>query len=116
MTECVDIAFGYTQNIRDLSSANLPRSTIFVNEVLESEKLKVIKFETVIGITDSYEELHQFHKHHHMKSPQPNDKDYKKDSLGRRYRGFPINYGSALDEHVASHSVTVPRYLVVFQP
>ena len=68
MTECIDVAFGYTQNKRkDLSKR--PRSTIFVNEVLESEKLKVITFETILGNYDTSEELHQFHKHHNIKSP-----------------------------------------------
>ena len=115
MTECPDVAFGYTQNRRkDLSKR--PRSTIFVNEVLESEKLKVITFETVIGIKDTYEELHQFHKHHNVKSPQPGDKDYKKDSLGRRYRSFPVTSSDYMDEYVARDSVTIPRYLIVFQP
>ena len=51
-----------------------------------------------------------------MKIPQPSDKDYKKDSLGRRYRNFPITNRHLFDEHVASDSVTIPRYLIVFQP
>ena len=73
MTKFVDIAFGYTQNkIKDLSKR--PRSTIFVNEVLESEKLKVLKFKTILGY-DTSEELYQFHKSHHEKSPQPNETD-----------------------------------------
>ena len=113
MTECVDIAFGYTQNKRkDLSKR--PLSTIFVNEVLESEKLKVLKFKTILGF-DTDEELYQFHKHHHEKSPQPNETDYKKDTLGRRYRNVPFTTGKhRMDEYVARDSVTIPRYLIVF--
>ena len=115
MTECLDIAHGYTQNnIKD--SSKRPRSTIFVNEVLESEKLKVIKIKTILNNYDTYEELYQFHKHHHVKSPQPGDKDYKKDSLGRRYRSFPVTSSDYMDEYVARDSVTIPRYLIVFQP
>ena len=115
MTECVDVAYGYSQNKRD-KFFNSPRSTIFVNEVLESEKLKIIKFKTILGIRDTYEDLHQFHKHHHVKSPQPTDKDYTKDSLGRRYRNLPIDGSNLFDEYVARDSVTIPRYLIVLQP
>ena len=113
MTECIDVAFGYTQNKRkDLSKR--PLSTIFVNEVLESEKLKVLKFKTILGF-DTDEELYQFHKHHHEKSPQPNETDYKKDTLGRRYRNVPFTTGKhRMDEYVARDSVTIPRYLIVF--
>ena len=115
MTECVDIAFGYTQNkAKDLSKR--PRSTIFVNEVLESEKLKVLKFKDIFGINDSSEELHQFHKHHHERSAHTNETDYKKDSLGRRYRNLPVTSNELMDEYVARDSVTIPRYLIVFQP
>ena len=115
MTECLDIAFGYTQNkAKDLSKR--PRSTIFVIEVLDSEKLKVIKFKTIFGNGDTSEELYQFHKHHNIKSQQPSEKDYKKDSLGRRYRNFPITSLQLLDEYVARDSITIPRYLIVFQP
>ena len=115
MTECLDVAFGYTQNEKKDSSKR-PRSTIFVNEVLESEKLKVMKFKTIFGNDDTSEELYQFHKHHHEKSPQPSEEDYKKDSLGRRYRNFPITGRHLFDEYVARDSVTIPRYLIVFQP
>ena len=115
MTECLDIAQGYTQNKRkDLSKR--PRSTIFVIEVLDSEKLKVIKFKTIFGNGDTSEELYQFHKHHNIKSQQPSEKDYKKDSLGRRYRNFPFIGDHIFDEYVARDSVTIPRYLIVFQP
>ena len=113
MTECPDVALVYTQNHR-VGLSDFPLSTIFVNEVLESEKLEVIKFETIIGIKDTHEDLYQFHTHHHVKSQQPSEEDYKKDSIGRKYRSFPIKY--CLDEFVARSSVTIPRYLIVFQP
>ena len=114
MTECLDVAFGYTQNkIKDSSKS--PLRTIFVNEVLESEKLKVVKFKTIIGSGDTYEELHQFRKHQYIESQQPTRKGYKKDSLGRMYRSFSID-GNLFDEYVARDSLTIPRYLIVFQP
>ena len=113
MTECLDVALVYTQNHR-VNLSDFPLSTIFVNEVLESEKLKVVKFKNIFGIKDTHEDLHQFHKHHHVKSPQPGEEDYKKDSIGRRYRSFPIKY--CYDEFVARSSVTTPRYLIVFKP
>ena len=115
MTECLDVAFGYTQNKRKDSSKS-PLSTIFVNEVLESEKLKVITFKNIFGVKDTSEELYQFHKHHYEKSPQPSEKDYKIDSLGRRYRNLPFTGKHLNDEYVARDSVTIPRYLIVFQP
>ena len=113
MTECLDVAHAYTQN-HGVSRSNFFLSTIFVNEVLESEKLKVIKFEKLITVEDTQEELYQFHKYHHVKSPQLTEKDYKQDSIGRRYRSFPVKY--RFDEFVARDSVTIPRYLIVFQP
>ena len=116
MTECIDIAFGYTQNkAKDLSKR--PLSTIFVNEVLESEKLKVFKFKTILENRDISEELHQFHYHHNERNPQPNETDYRKDSLGRRYRNLPFTNGKhTFDEYVARDTLTIPRYLIVFQP
>ena len=110
----LDFECGYTQN-KTKASSKSHLSTIFVNEVLESEKLKVIKFKTILGNIDTSDELHQFQKHHNIKSPQPSEKDYKKDSLGRRYRNFPFNGSSRMDEYVARDSVTIPRYLIVFQ-
>ena len=115
MTECADVAHFYTQNKRDRSSSNLPRSTIFVNEVLKSEKLKVIKFKTALESEDICREHHQFRKHHHTESQQPTKKGYNKDSLGRMYRSVSID-GNVFDEYVARDSVTIPRYLIVFQP
>ena len=84
--------------------------------MLDSEKLKVIKFKTIFGNGDTSEELYQFHKHHNIKSQQPSEKDYKKDSLGRRYISFPFIGDHIFDEYVARDSVTIPRYLIVFQP
>ena len=120
MTECLYIAHGYTKNDR-VDFSELPPSTIFVNEVLESEKLKVVKFNTIIGVKDIQEDLHQFHKHHHIKSLQPTENDYKKDSIGRKYRSYPVTdnwqqSSNCFDEYVARDSVTIPRYLIVFQP
>ena len=115
MTECAGVAHFYTQNKRNRSSSKLPLSTIFVNEVLESEKLKVIKFETFLESEDTFEELHQFRKHQYIESQQPTRKGYKKDSLGRMYSSFSID-GNLFDEYVARDNVTIPRYLIVFQP
>ena len=116
MTECVDIAFGYTQN-KAKGSSKPPRSTIFVNEVLESEKLKVFKFKTILGNKDISEELAQFHFHHSERSAQPNETDYRKDSLGRRYNSRHFNNNKHyFDEYIARDILTIPRYLIVFQP
>ena len=115
MTGCLNVECGYTQN-KTKASSKSHLTTIFVNELLESEKLKVIKFKTILGNIDTSEELHQFHKHHNIKSPQPSEKDYKKDTLGRRYRNFPVTGHHVFDEYVARDSVTIPRYLIVFQP
>ena len=115
MTDCLDVAYGYTQNQRERYSMR-PRCTIFVNEVLESEKLQTIKFKTIFGVEDTHEDLHQFHKHINVRSPQPTESDYKKDILGRRYRNFPLTGKNMQDEYIARDSVTIPRYLIVFQP
>ena len=74
MTECLNVECCYNQNKRkDSSKSHL--STIFLNEVLESEKLKVIKFKIILGNIETSDELHQFHKNHNTKSPQPSEKD-----------------------------------------
>ena len=91
------------------NSSNLPQSTICVNEVLESEKLKVIQFKTILRSEDTNEKLH-----HHIESSQPSENVYKKDWLGRKSWNFSID-GNLFEGYVARHSLTVPRYLIVFQ-
>ena len=115
MTDCSDVAFDYSSNYYNW---NCSRSLIyiFVNEILESEKLQTFKFESTLYMNDNYDELeHQFIKHMHYNSPPLTKKNYKVDLLGRKYRNVKVDDNSLTDEYVADESITIPRYLIVFK-
>ena len=112
MTDCVNIARTYSK-----AKCFSKYQCIFVNEVLESEKLQIIKFESILSIKDvnNVADICQFHKHINRKSPQPAETDYKKDSLGRKYRNVACDFKNIQDEYVARSEVTIPRYLIAFE-
>ena len=113
MTECSYIAYGYSTNIIYLDRSD---SFIFVNEVLESEKLQTYVYNNTLDMRDNDRPLsNSFNKHVHKKSPQIKitEENYKKDLYGRQYRNVAINSKSRLDEFVAEGSVTIPRYLII---
>ena len=85
---------------------------IFVNEVLESEKMQTLDSNYfVIKKVDTKPE-HQFQKHEMFGSKQLSENDYKVDAQGRRYRNVPHNRYSSKNEYLADESITIPRYLI----
>ena len=107
MTDCVGAAALYCGRFNE-------NSYIFVNEVLKSESLKLIKHSRNERKfkRDSKPE-HQFEKHVYGGSQQLTEKNFKEDSLGRKYRNIAV---SEEDEYVADESLVVPRYLIVVCP
>ena len=107
MTDCSEVALGYSN--KDMNSYD--RYFVFVNEVLESEKLQTFNSDSK-DITDvSIKTKHQFKKYTNKSSPQPTIGDYIVDFEGRRYVNTPKR--SSSDEYIAEASVTIPRYLIV---
>ena len=105
MTESANIA-----SIHSLKIAN-SNTCILVNEVLESEKLEIIKYKLFNLKTDAKPD-HRFEKHEFMAS---NTATYKKDALGRMYREVANDRSGiiSLDVYLADESLVVPRYLIV---
>ena len=62
---------------------------IFVNEILESEKLQIFKFNLVDAKDNSFELENQFEKHVLNWSSQPTKWDYEANFKGRRYINTP---------------------------
>ena len=115
MTDCSSSAC-YWSNIRMEGNEN---SYIFVNEVLESEKLLTFEHESstqqlLQGFQHSTPK-HPFEKHEIKQSHHITELDYKEDDLGRRYRNVPHNLSSYNDEYIADESLVVPRYLIIFK-
>ena len=112
MTDCFNTANTYTV---DKKGSPSKYRCVFVNEVLESKMMQKIVFDKDVYGKDTDTDFYQFHQHTLQSSPQPTEKDYKKDSLGRRYRNVAVDKISAMDEYVARARVTIPRYLVVYE-
>ena len=116
MTECSDVAFDYSN-----PNGSKLLSYIFVNEVLESEKLQTSTFDDdpwdmLNNKEDNTDErLNPFEKHIRPYSPQPKAEDYREDLLGGKYRNIKIDGLNQLDEFVADDKITIPRYLIVFE-
>ena len=114
MSDCSDVASKYAAT----RFSNNYCLYVFVNEVLESEKLQTLEFDASTYVRYHDTPLkHPFNKHIHKSSHQATEKDYKEDHIGRKYRniGFEHDDSSAYDEYVADESVTIPRYLIIFQ-
>ena len=105
MTDSTFVALGYSAEA-DWKSSN---RYVFVNEVLESDRLETFKFDLGDVKVVDVKPKHLFKKYVHMWSPQPTRGDYKFDFKGRRYVNTP---GSSSDEYVAKASVIIPRYMI----
>ena len=121
MTDCSDTAFVYASTCRNVVDDVIGRylSYVFVNEVLESEKLRTFTFEghELEKDEDNDAELmYPFELHVDVDSRQPGEGDYKEDSLGRKYRNIEIDpEWSHYDEFIADEKITVPRYLIALE-
>ena len=117
MTECSYIAHGYATNKIDIG-LDIDNNFIFVNEVLESEKLQTFVYNSTLDMRDNDKTLsNPFNKHVHKKSThiKITEENYKKDFEGRKYRNVEIGSKEILDEFVAESSVTIPRYLIILK-
>ena len=118
MTDCSRIALMYSciSNNYNTRICNY----VFVNEVLESEKLQTFEIRGVTGVDKDTPLKCQFSKHTYKTSIQATEEDYREDHKGRKYRNVghkkinSYSYGSANDEYVAEESVTIPRYLIIY--
>ena len=123
MTECSSRANVYTGCSTNGSekvnySVDKIYAYIFVNEVLQSEKLQTFEYVMLNVQDNSTKHEDKFRKYvqkvpSNKKLPEATKKDYKEDLHGRRYRNIPIYKQN--DEYVADETITVPRYLITFQ-
>ena len=87
---------------------------IFVNEVLESNSLKIIKHSKDEMLFDrDFKPENPFEKHVYEGSQNLTEKDYKEDDLGRKYRNVVVKNESEFDEYVADEIFVLPRYIIV---
>ena len=117
MTDCSEMAYMYSKGA-DKGISKM--CYIFVNEVLESERLQTFEIDDSKFTGDVDTPLkNPFNKHIHESSPQITEENYKEDHKGRKYRNIEhentsvFNYSSAFDEYIAEESVTIPRYLII---
>ena len=123
MTECSSRANLYTVcntigSEKVNYSVDIRYAYIFVNEVLQSEKLRTFEYDYFEANDNSTQHQDKFRKHvqilpSNKKLPKATKEDYKVDLHGRKYRNIPVYNEN--DEYVADESVTVPRYLITFQ-
>ena len=108
MTECASTARSHSLKN---TNGNTSNTCIFVNEVLESEKMQISK---LYNRKTDFEPDHKFEIHAPFSSKTA-IKDYKKDALGRRYRNGVNDWlGFALfDVFLADESLVIPRFLIV---
>ena len=107
MTDCSEIAINYSF----YAGMNSSTYFIFVNEVLESEKLQTFEVDFEDPKFTDTKLNNQFEKHTNESSPQSTKEDFIVDVKGRRY---VIPYENIIyDEYIAEASVVIPRYLIV---
>ena len=100
MTDCSDIALDYSGECNPEYTTSY--STVFVNEVLETEKLQTYEYDSTEEMQHVGTSLkNQFNKHIYKSSSQATEENYKKDHKGRKYRNITHDYTTAYDEYVA---------------
>ena len=125
MTDCSNTAFIYSFRA-DMNSSNRLEfiyailagqfsndGYIFVNEVLESEKMQTFEFDPENTKDLSIQPKHQFKRHICRSNLQPTEKNYMVDFEGRRY--IKAQEDNIRDEYIAEASVVIPRYLIVLE-
>ena len=115
MTDCSDKAQDYCTDDDGCGDCY-----IFVNEVLNSEKLQkkqqTLKFTyECSGYDQDTKPDNPFENHVFRHDEQLVEEDYKNDSIGRKYRNVCHNWMSALDEYVADETLIVPSYLITIK-
>ena len=115
MTENSHISYVHAVKYNKRACLDKADSFIFVNEVLESEKLQTFEFD-IFKVKDHDTPLqNSFNKHIRPTSRQISRENYKKDQEGRLYRNIANDRVSSQDEFVAEASVTIPRYLILVE-
>ena len=111
MSECSDTAFLYSAQFSDSDNEN--NTYIFVNEVMETEKLKDFRYNSYNTLERvSLYLIDPFRKYMFKRSPSIETKSYIRDSKGRRYRNVAVNKWSIMDEYVANQHIVKPRYII----
>ena len=110
MTNCSSIACLYSI---DRTRRDAIELYVFVNEVLESEKLQTFQFPIRAMQPVSTKPENQFEKHTYESCSQPTEKDYIVDVLGRRYVNNLEMHPK--DVYIAEASIVIPRYLIVLE-
>ena len=108
LTDCSDVATSFSNFYQQ-------KSCVFLNEVLNSQKMQTEKF----GKYNEVEPVdtpidYPFTKYTHECSSKLGI-DYKRDENGRFYRNSPVSKWSQCDEFVADASLVIPRYLFVMK-
>ena len=127
MTECVNTARSHSLKN---TNGNTSNTCVFVNEVLESEKMQIVKHKQLDNKTNSLNDSepdHKFQKHTLFERGSASY-DYKKDVQGRRYSDVVNDFqqgnasqfaqffqlrSSDLEVFLADESLVVPRFLIV---
>ena len=100
MTDCSDTALMYSV-IPSNSDCSETNYFIFVNEVLESEKLQTFEFNSSDEMKNIDTPLkNPFNKHINKSSPQATYENYKDDFVWRKDINIGHNKSSAFDEYV----------------
>ena len=140
LTESPDLASIYSAGRNPAPNIGKKTNFIFVNEILESQKLKTIFHHdlSLLSIRDPMyrysfrylmDESHDIEftkfvnklnmdvseEQYRKDRLEKADEEYRKDHLGRRYRNTAVDKKSKLDHFVADCQVTIPRYLIVYE-
>ena len=111
MSECTDTAFLYSAQFSDSDNEN--NTYIFVNEVMETEKLKDFRYNSYNTLEHvTFRPRSPFRKYMFKRSPRIAKKRYRRDPKGRRYRNNAVNKWSIMDEYVANEHIVKPRYII----
>ena len=117
MTDCPETACEYSMLYNFGKDSETFIYFVFVNEVLESEKLRTFEFDIFKDSKDIDTPLkYPFIKQINKFSLQTTEQNYKEDHLGRKYKNIDVEeYDGALDEYVAEERIAIPRYLITFE-
>ena len=79
---------------------------VLVNEVLESEKLQVTRYEV--------NKTHQFARYHNGTTETNSREAYEKDSNGRKIKTSPATACDQSNHYVCNEKFVIPRYVIEF--
>ena len=142
LTESSDLASIYSGGRNPSPNEGRKINFMFVNEILESQKLQTVFHENLSLLTSftrdpiyMYSFRRLLDKSHDVEFTkfvnkskmeiseeqykidrlEKAEQEYRKDHLGRRYRNTAIDRKSLPDHFVADSQVTIPRFLITFE-